>query len=393
MPCESLTPVRVRGKRKAASSTSSTSTTATKRPRGRPLIKLQTPTSSVPSTRSNTPASETSMASNVQKRGTSAPLSLTEPTKKTRRRRKLAPLEQMPAEILQEILWRSLNPEMPLASPVLASKLDSEHVRMEFCMRAIYRTGRLKMVPVTKERRQYLEEQERRRAVLDDQYTMQIVERPEAQERQRMELQSQLLRRRFFTTDFLQKYVDKAEATWDAEHPAPCKVEYYHAYCDRGIRLLEYLEIYGFARGAYMPEKFLKGPVEKSKIKKWIWSYLALILKLDTEHSPTSEETLMEALREAILRNDREMLESMMRLAVENGILPTTDMLRIAVMEVSNPDPRLIREILESSKYHQPDDQRTFYSIDRMDPQIWAWIEQRGESVKWFRDMYFSYPD
>jgi hypothetical protein len=51
---------------------------------------------------------------------------------------RLAPIETLPTEIIQDIFLQNMNISLPLASPIIASKLESHHVYNSLCDYAFY---------------------------------------------------------------------------------------------------------------------------------------------------------------------------------------------------------------------------------------------------------------
>jgi large subunit ribosomal protein L14e len=280
----------------------------------------------------------------------------------------------MPVELIQTIFLYSMNIALPRSSRTLARNLSSEHIYVEFCMRALYIT-RNKPGVFSK-------------------------------------LQSQLLQCKFFDWSFFLRYARKAYHEVLTLPTEPCDQLYgdwlyddqvceesiseaVHAPMDPGLLTnlipqsiypqghvigprLSRLNYLGFAYGFFIPEKLLRGPWTTEKAS-FLYSLVCLHGQIDLEGS-LAGETAKEGLYDAIRHNCQRAVAALAALLGSNKLL-TTEVLRVAVLE-SGCDEYVVRHLLFSAQI--------FSTVDFHDPALWNWAKQaeelRNPKGCWLRD-------
>ena len=283
-------------------------------------------------------------------------------------------LEEMPIELIQTIFLYSMNIALPHSSRSLAMNLSSEHIYLEFCMRAFYITRN----------------------------------EPETFPK----LQSQLLQCKFFDWPFFLRYARKAFHEVLTLPTKPCDhlyVDWFHGdqLCkestsesthtpmDPGLLAnlipqriyplghvigpnLSRLNYLGFAYGFFIPEKVLRGPWTTEKAS-FLYSLVCLHGQIDLEGS-LAGETAKEGLYDAIRQNCQRAVAALATLLGSKKLL-TTEALRVAVLE-SGCNECIVRHLLYNAQI--------FSTMDFHDPALWNWAKQTEElenpKGSWLRD-------
>lgn len=356
----SLTPARIRGKRKLPVDPAPN---GPKRRPGRPPSKpLPPPPPGLPPKlwRSRQPSKwntklpwpESYRVSQTQSASTETP-----PKKKRRKSygRKLAPLERMPAEVLQEIFLESMNMDLPVASLELLHKLNSDHIKMEFAFRALF-PNRADWMP----------------------------------EEEVLELQNQLLARRFFDWHFYKRYAAKAckaLAAWpwleeqDPDLPLD-EILRRDPTFDALDRFNFAIAIRGdippfllFREQAFIPERLLRGPWTS---EKHMFLRFLFVQNLGIDHeSSTSPETLIEELM-SLARNSSyiDVAQWLICIAITSKVPLPQKLLRRAVIDGAC-DQEFVGDLLTWSLRR---------GIEYFDPMLWNWAERNGEKGRWLMD-------
>lgn len=249
-----------------------------------------------------------------------------------------------------------MNIDLPLASPALLHKLNSEHIKMNFTVRALYwpseqdRTDGTNGLP---------------------------------------EMQGRLLSRRFFTWDFYRRYARKAlelYGSWpwlEAQESGPSmeqvlrdddfrEMDHFVLRADRVEEIDPFLR---FHNKTAMPEKLLKGPWDEDKHLFFRFLFVQEF-QLDHEAS-TSAETLIESLT-GLARSGAnfEIAQWLVCIAITENIPLPQNLLRRAVID-GGCHEELVDNLLTWSLHGE---------IEYFDPVLWNWAEVNGEKGKWLQD-------
>jgi hypothetical protein len=266
---------------------------------------------------------------------------------------KLSLLESLPVEILQTIFLESMNVTLPRLSPCLASKLSSEHLQLEMTMQMLYRNHE--------------------QAIKD---------------------RSQLLACRFFTLEFLAKYIRYASNQWHAaadldswniekvpnwtEEEALEEFELQHM----GYPFLERL------KHLYVPEKLLHGPWTEDKRK-----FLRILKRNDCEidwNTSSAGEVAKKGVIEAIRADCTSVVQILV--GYQDSWVPVSQaMLRCAILQ-NGCNRDIVRHLFDPLS---DVDARPRKELDFMDPTIWAWIERRegDTTAQWLQRVLESNGD
>lgn len=308
----SMTPVRIRGKR--------TATTDEKWHHGK---KRKWPLSRAPSERASSVLSGSSEATST----------------KPRRRKRIDPLlsrlEQLPTEILQTIFELSCNPDLPFASPRLASQLNSPH---------LYRELTSRILPRTAERGQMFSKTELANVerLLNSRFcTWQIFEEwliSELNERETLQAQREELKR---------LNVD---------------MKYWAQWAWRGICL------HGNLATLSPPKKLLRGPFTEDKVQ-----FLRLVTSTADWSpgqiiTPLHHELAREGLKHAVAEGAA--LDTL-RCFWNLGLQPDMDLIRLAVM-----DAGCKKEIVKELVGKAWDSKSASSDVDLLDPALWTWADR-----------------
>lgn len=240
----------------------------------------------------------------------------------TRRKRKriesVSRLEQLPSEILQAIFVFSTNPDLPIASPRLASQLDSHHLRHEITTRVL-------------------------EAVIGGSGAG-------------MELANatRLMNSKFFTWSFLTAWLDAEAQIRDI--PGPRFAQNIWLQLRPHTQLLP-------------PKKVLTGPFTEENV---------LLLELFTMTGAFSSETtdsIFPLYRELARRGADEAVADGSTKALSKlfafGVTPDTELLRLAVID-EGCDQKIVTCILRRATM----DGNKCYDVDLLDASIWSWAER-----------------
>ncbi|KAF1997675.1 hypothetical protein P154DRAFT_440526 [Amniculicola lignicola CBS 123094] len=330
-----LTPVRIRGKKRKPGTKSTLSIVVSPSPSSPASTKRLRPTSTRPPKR-------TKMASNILS---------AKPT-----------LQDLPTELLEIIFLYSGNISLPRACPSLALKLSSPTICMELFLQTFF---------YTVDHKAHI--RLRHRTVTSD-----------------PALQSSLLTCRFVTWPFFLKYVQQARTAllklrgkaWESTGVMIPDVSNISEMWPHQINLVDYLS---FAEGFRIPEKLLHGPWTEDKTSL-LYVLVALNGEIDWEGS-LAGETAVEGIREAIREgNQRAVAALAVLLGIKQRI--TTEMVRFAIVECGC-DLGIVKHLLFNAQilhFENPQDTLNFH-----DPAIWAWADRQtgaqGELIKdWLRD-------
>jgi len=223
-----------------------------------------------------------------------------------------------------------MNVSLPQSSAHLARKLSSEHVFLDFSLKALWREEAQDTSPEN-----------------DEAYA---------------QLQSQLLRCRFFTWQFYKGYVQKLNKlrpdihgnNIDLDNPPYSFGPYFR--CSKGPAYLS------LARGCHIPEKLLKGswtPDKTSFLECVIW----LGATIDWTGS-SAGEIATQGLYDAIREGDLNAVAALTCPRCDPVRL-TTEMLRFAVSDCGC-DEEIVNLLLSPPLGIDVD-------VDFHDPELWAW--------------------
>jgi large subunit ribosomal protein L14e len=192
------------------------------------------------------------------------------------------------------------------------------------------------------------------------------------------QLQSSLLKCRFFTWDFFLAYVQRAHdamitlrgKAWEKAGIEVPGVREFDGLWPFQFTKIPYLS---FAEGFHVPQKLLHGPWSKDKASL-LYVLVSLNGEIDWEGS-LSGETAKSGMREAIKEGNEIAVAALaVLLGVPRAI--TTDMIRFAVVEcgcnVNN-----LRHLLFNAQILARDTSKDV--LDFHDPKLWAWAETHGE--------------
>ncbi|KAF2479655.1 hypothetical protein BDY17DRAFT_304362 [Neohortaea acidophila] len=270
-----------------------------------------------------------------------------------RKRRRLDPelsrLEQLPTEILQAIFVESANVDLPLASPRLASQLQSAHLHRELTSRVMERvTGSENKSPYSS-----------------------VTELKSA---------SRLMNSKFFTWQFFQDWIrDEVEARkllvhWlFADIVLPSKIQRHRE------RKLEWLHLRPSPR-LLPPVKLLRAPFTQDKAD--MLECLVLDYRKLGPTPPAYAELVQDGFKQAILNNAVGTLSSFGRL----GAKVDTELLRVAVCEA-----RCNRAVVYELKLQGRKGREAGHDIDWLDPELWGWAEKACKNGDkpglWLKDL------
>jgi hypothetical protein len=316
-----LTPVRIRGKKRKA-------TTA-------PVIQT-------------TPATSSQSLKRLKLLKTSELAALKEKAVVTA----MPTLQGLPQELLEIVFLYSMNISLPRASPDLGQKLSSKAVTMEFVMRTFFHTIEHKVVDT------------RYRKVASDPV-----------------IQSELLACRFFTWNFFLNYVKKARDALIAQRgkiwekagvdvPGPKDFDGLWPYRFTKITYL------AFAEGFHIPEKLLYGPWTDEKA-----SLLYVLVSLGGEidwQKTMAGETAKQGLKQAIRdQNEHAVAALSVLLGVARAL--DTQTLRYAVIDCSC-SLNIIRHLLFNAQILH--DSTSNDVLNFHDTKLWQWADSHeGKGV------------
>lgn len=299
----SMTPVRIRGKRSA--------TPMEKWNHGKQRKTIQSRT---PSERSSSVLSSSSDAKSSRRRERKQP------------HPHLSRLEVLPTEILHAIFEFSANPDMPLASPRLASQLDSRHLYHELTSRILQ--------PVIEDR---------------------------AGSKAELKNAMRLMNSKFFTWQFFKEWL-RAEfeargllQEWqDADPPTdatPVQAELWARWSWNRLRPHIRLS---------PPKKLLKGPFTEDKVR--FLTFVTSTFRDDQDQlDPLYLELARDGLEQAITEGAEEALPSFWTL----GLQTDTELLRLAVIH-AGCKKEIVRRLLTRAKVH----------VNFLDPDLWSWADK-----------------
>ncbi|KAK1076545.1 hypothetical protein LTR33_008852 [Friedmanniomyces endolithicus] len=253
-----------------------------------------------------------------------ASVQLSEASSRKRKRRhpELSEFEQLPVEILQDIFVHCANIDLPLVSSALMSKLSSRHMYMRLTKCAV-------------------------QPVLGFEYK----EMPSAAQ---LAAATRLFGCRFMTWDFFRAWLDE-----DVPFTRPRKTDdYWNAWT------------------SLKPSKFFLPP---AKLLHGHWTtekvnLLSIFLPEPPTPSPPLSSVFLELAHAGAAQAIAERAHVALRLLLEMGVHPTTEMLRLAVID-HGCDRRLV-EMLFDSVYPE---EIVAVNIDPLDPALWAWAEKAYE--------------
>lgn len=242
------------------------------------------------------------------------------------------------------IFLYSTNPALPRCSSIIGQKLSSTSVCLQFCVRIFCDTKPSFKIPHV--------------------------------EPASPELQSQVLRSRFFTWSFFEKYVQRAYETsrkrrgqgWDKtglRFPNPVLLE---GLWPHQIAKLYYL---GFAEGFLIPENLLHGHWTEEKASL-LYVLVCCHGEVDWEGSmagETAKEGLLDAIRED---NERAVAALAVLLGVARAL--STEAVRIAVMEC-DCNLNIVKHLLFNAQILSQAGAMDFH-----DPALWSWAQQAEDA-------------
>ncbi|KAI9716802.1 MAG: hypothetical protein M1812_005142 [Candelaria pacifica] len=354
-----LTPIHIRGKNKRSSSkkskqpsaTSSSSTHPSKRSRGRPLK----PESS--------PSSEKSLHSKSNKANKSKKQQNSTPAQRSSKKRKIniSPLESLPVELLQTIFITSLNLNLPLASPRLASILNNDHIHLQLCLAAF--TGSEHAEPYKH-----------------------LIHLPEIPPHP--SIQSAILRQPWLTHSLLSRSkakrletLQKAQEKHDIKSSDP-QIDKTQTYNLAKSLLINQSDKWPrFSKDVQMPERLLRSPWSPDKTNL-LRELINHGLRIDWVYT-SSGEIVLASLLEATIHGQLQIIN----LLTENlSTLPTTAIIRQAVLGLSKEDADayddggirciILEMLVDLSKKRGAD-------IDWDDSEIMAWAVAANQSGDW----------
>ncbi|KAK8215972.1 hypothetical protein IWZ01DRAFT_185471 [Phyllosticta capitalensis] len=402
-----LTPIKVRG-RKHPSTADGLSKL---RGRGRPL-KRQTISS----------ASTTDAEAESRNGGDGNP----KKRRKTRHVRTLAPLENLPTEILQDIFFRSRNADLMFASKAVMQKLEkSEHVKIEFCFSTLFWP------------------------IINGEVDPDLNNRPDPDDDDvegslLADAQSRLLSCRFFTVDFFYDYQLKAYEKWNTLHatsrpgrvvskPVLYCAEKNNQNFDSAIQDYDYILTCGlchlttgrltseptgqailrdgtrafrwrlkpiaFHPSAQIPVKFFRqcadlepedgmdptdSPLEiLGLLRRGPYEILGLLRRGLRLRMPVTGDGFDDLMRDMVRTGNIHIISLMIWFRIFEPTVDTSlpsDMLRILVTEGNCPRP-IIQDILASGAHEKIRPSQD----DLLDPAIWAWADRNGDTGQWLK--------
>lgn len=249
-------------------------------------------------------------------------LSVARPTDKRRRRKRhsnLSALEHLPTEILHAIFELSANPDLPLTSRYLASQLESSHhLHLELTRRVLY--------PV-------LDEKESSQAEL--QHAL------------------RLMNSRFFTYQFFMEWL-RLEFNLRNLHQEwqDCVARADQSELDQEVWVACTWEKLRPNPNLPPPPKLLRGPFTEEKVR--FLRYVSYTLSKDTAATaagldPVYLETAKEGLHQAVLENANEAVSAFWSF----GLKPDTELLRKAVID-AGCDKDVVRSLVDRSGIQPP---------------------------------------
>ncbi|KAK3057232.1 hypothetical protein LTR09_002271 [Extremus antarcticus] len=316
-----LTPIRIRGKRKAIA--------AEKWHHGK-RRKATSTESSAPSEQ-NFGAQFDSGARNQLSRKQRKP-----------RRRQLSRLEQLPTEVVQHIFELSENIELPSTSPILASQLSSPHLYLQTTVRL--------MGPIL------------------DAHDCKTHELTEV---------TRLMNSKFFTyaffTDWLSKDIDRPNLL----PPNQACLGYQNNDPDMRKQLLRTWQQLKPSKALQPPRKLLSAPFTADNLNLWELITSHITRGMSIEHWPHLVEQARTGLQQAVAEQSMKALDLFWHM----GLKPDTELLRQAVVEIGC-DRNVVFSITNRVMFLAQ--QFAFTAdMDWLDPELWSWIdkaEARGDA-------------
>lgn len=259
-----------------------------------------------------------------------SPVPHSRPRKRRRRIVPESPLEALPPEVLQSIFIYSANVMLPLTSAQLASKLcNSSHLRHQLSDRLLE--------PVI------------RSATRASESDLAAANRL---------LNSRFMDFAFFKTWLLSRsrYGHQYTVSHSSSESSDLDWKALWAACQPSPRLLP-------------PQKLFSPPFSDDKTA--YLSVLALNIDDITSVSSPYGELAYEGLVAAVRAGRVELA----RVILGMGVLPTTELLRAAVMDADCPE-HLVHKILRPHDLAVPARRVGNNNIDLLDPMLWSWAEQ-----------------
>nr|POE79335.1 hypothetical protein CFP56_07400 [Quercus suber] len=246
--------------------------------------------------------------------------------KRKRSGNELGKIERLPTEIIQSIFEHSGNLSLPSASPALSSQLSDHHVYEVL-------TNRI-MTPVLGAC-----------STSTDQRDMSSADVAAA---------SRLFSCKFMTWPFFRDWLQLVSKRLLHEEIPVCKTSSLDCLKTTWNKL-------GPPPALLPPRKLLHGPWSDERV-----SFL-IVLALDRPslfaNSPILGETACEGLVEAVAESHAYAVETLLRL----GVMPTTELLRQAVMN-TGCDREIVLQIIKAS--HEAS------KVDFLDPTLWSWANR-----------------
>ncbi|KAK5017793.1 hypothetical protein LTR39_001349 [Cryomyces antarcticus] len=277
------------------------------------------------------------------------------PHKRAYKRPSLAPIEKLPDEVIQKICLFSLNPDLPLASEKIGKQLSNEPFYLAFCAAVFYHQPKLHEYATYKP--QWIPEQ--------------------------VALQTRVLKCRWLTWDVYQKYAYCAHARYNmylrAENMKKSERMQWKPNFGRydDCHLDEwYMEV---ARGCRIPQKLLRGPWTDDKI-----DFLHYLENIGAWVDDSNDRQL--AMEDAISAGEHDVVELLLRKNI--GVVPTTELLRSAIMNKNGCSTRVVTRICAAALLRQ--DKFGIHSIDWKDKQLWTWADhhhQGPQDIGWWVKM------
>ncbi|KAK7536241.1 uncharacterized protein J3D65DRAFT_410012 [Phyllosticta citribraziliensis] len=394
-----LTPIKVRGKRKKPMPKLLS--------RGRPLK------SQANSSASTTDVEGDNNATIPRKR------------RKTRHARRLAPLESLPAEILQNIFWHSRNADLMFASKAVMQKLEkSEHVKLEFVFSTLFWP------------------------IINGEVDPDINSRPDMRHASADEdddlssessllahAQSRLLSCRFFTEQWFHRYILKAYDKWNTLHAAsqpdrvvkkiyePCWGErslllerpeptfrwitqrpdllpdelrgYYPRRTEEEKAQRDRLAPLALHPAASMPLKFFRPSryfprtadaietrPDGSRFLADFYDILGFLYYGLRLRIPVRGDDFDDLVRGALRGGSAYLCQLLLFMRIDEvGVTPfPADLLRIAVLEDT-----CTKDVMGFILRAKGANEVFIQDIDLLDPAIWAWADKNGEQGEWLK--------
>ena len=255
----------------------------------------------------------------------------------------LSPIEALPVEILQDIFVRSLNLDLPLSSPHIASKLSGAHCYLAACFEYLY-------TPIGDRIRQ-------------------------------SRLQSRIFASRWMTWQFFQIFVTKAyeaagcvcgqheceKAIWPPDFANPKSMQFSIGHLTR----LSYIK-------CRIPPKLLHGPWTEEKVQ--FLRYLVCTTSMTVDWADREVRKIaLQGKKEAILERNYEAVE-LFNHNRRLGKAPTIELVRFAVLD-GGCDRSIVYDIMASARswgYRDWDDE----ALDKWVEQAIAHHNPKGKWLK-----------